>query len=495
MADKVQRILNQDVNDVQGKQQQISDMILSNTIRNGIREGKRRETKRRWMTYSIGAMVTAVAVIIFLTSIPPNTPANLPDNQIKYTVVHTTPSDKEVDLEHFQTNVETEFGLDTAIYKKLITPIQQTVEYKGLKVDVIGSASDGRRLYFLFTAQNNLDYAISPHVESITFSDVKETTTGVIFLSKASADGHQIRPGDTEYYVYVANIIADTSNTDVATVRFSQYDSKNGYKNHFMFKVPINPNQLEDQQRIYYPKDSLVVDGQKINIEKIQFTSLNTYLDLEYDSSNTKQIFKLLEPKLIGEKGNAKKELNFLDSFMPTNRIFKETNKATLIFHDNNLDKLNSMYISLKVGGIVAVPKDKMKVSIDLKQRKIVDAPDEHLNIVEPDTPAAEGEILLQHKLEDVYAVEPMSMSHEFSYTDAEGKKHKLLNSTIKKIGGLTTSKEKKSPYGSIEEYTAFNFGKEALDYPQPLTVNIERYWNPIMESQTVQLLLTNKNQ
>lgn len=489
MADKVQRILNQDVNDVQGKQQQISDMILSNKIRNGIREGKRRKVKRRWMTYSIGAVATAmVAVILFIVF----TPTQVPKPKINYEVVHTTPSDKEVDLERFQTHVETEFGLNTAIYKKLITPIQRTVEYKGLKVDVIGSASDGRRLYFLFTAQNKLDYAISPHVESITFSDVKETTTGVIHLSKKSAEGHQIMPGDTEYYVYVANIIADTSNTNVATVRFSQYDFKNGYKNHFMFTVPINPNQLEDQQRIYYPKESLVVDGQKVNIEKMQFTPLNTYLDLAYDSSNTKQIFKLLEPTLIGEKGIQKKELNFLDSFMPTNRIFKETNKATLIFHDNNLDKLNSMYISLKVSGISAVPKDKMKVSIDLKEKKIVEAPDEHLKIVEPDTPAAEGEILLHHKLEDVYAIEPTSMFHEFSYTDADGKKHKLLNSTIDKGGGISYSNSKK---GHIEEYTVFNFGKEALDYPQPLTVNIEQYYNPIMESQTVQLLLTNKNE
>jgi hypothetical protein len=494
MTDKVQRILNQDVNDVQGKDQ-ISDMLLSNTIRNGIRQGKRREMKRRWMTYSIGAVATAVAVIIFLTILPPNTPTKVPDNKIKYTVVHTTPSDKEVDLERFQSDVETEFGLNTAIYKKLITPIQRTVEYKGLKVDVIGSASDGRRLYFLFTAQNNLDYAISPHVESITFSDVKETTTGVIHLSTTSADGNQIRPGDTEYYVYVANIIADTSNTNEATVRFSQYDSKNGYKNHFMFTVPINPNQLEDQQRIYYPKDSLVVDGQKIHIKKMQFTPLNTYLDLEYDSMNTKQIFKLLEPTLIGQKGTERKELNYLDVFHTTNRIIKEKNKVTLIFHDNNLDKLNSMYVSLKVAGISAVPKDKMKVSIDLKEKKIVEAPDEHLKIVEPDTPAAEGEILLLHKLEDVYAIEPTSIFHEFSYTDAEGKKHKLLNSTLKNSGGISLSKSKNSKNGDIEKYTALNFGKEALDYPQPLTVNIDQYYNPIMESQTVQLLLTNKNE
>jgi hypothetical protein len=227
----------------------------------------------------------------------------------------------------------------------------------------------------------------------------------------------------------------------------------------------------------------------------MQFTPLNTYLDLEYDSTNTKQIFKLLEPTLIGQKGTERKELNYLDVFHTTNRIIKEKNKVTLIFHDNNLDKLNSMYVSLKVAGISAVPKDKMKVSIDLKEKKIVEAPDEHLKIVEPDTPAAEGEILLLHKLEDVYAIEPTSIFHEFSYTDAEGKKHKLLNSTLKNSGGISLSKSKNSKNGDIEKYTALNFGKEALDYPQPLTVNIDQYYNPIMESQTVQLLLTNKNE
>lgn len=488
MTDKVQRILNQDITDIQGKNQ-MSDMTLSNTIRNGIREGKRREMKRRWMTYSIGAVATAVVAVILFIVI---TPTQVPKTKINYEVVHTTPSDKEVDLERFRSDNETDFGLNNAIYKKLISPIQRTVEYKGIKVDIVGSASDGRRGYLLYTVQNNLDYAISPHVESISFSENEETSVGAASVSTSSTDGHQIHPGDTEYYAEIVNLIPDASKSDVATIRFSQYDFKNGYKNHFMFTIPMKPDQLEDKRRIYYPKESLVVDGQKININKMQFTPLSTYLDLEYDSSNTKQIFKLLAPTLIGEKGTEQKELNFLDSIYTTNRMFKETNKVTLIFNDNNLDKFNSTYISLRVAGISAVPKDKMKVSIDLKEKKIVEAPDEHLKIAEPDTPAAEGEILLHHKLEDVYAIQPTSMFHEFSYMDADGKKHKLLNSTIDKGGGISYSNSTK---GHIEEYTVFNFGKEALDYPQPLTVNIEQYYHPIMESQTVQLLLTNQNE
>ncbi|WP_339275321.1 hypothetical protein MKY59_30575 [Paenibacillus sp. FSL W8-0426] len=41
----------------------------------------------------------------------------------------------------------------------------------------------------------------------------------------------------------------------------------------------------------------------------------------------------------------------------------------------------------------------------------------------------------------------------------------------------------------SIEDYYALNFGKEALDYPQPLTIAIDQYWNPIMDSQSVELI------
>ncbi|MNF19420.1 hypothetical protein D3C80_2242040 [compost metagenome] len=42
------------------------------------------------------------------------------------------------------------------------------------------------------------------------------------------------------------------------------------------------------------------------------------------------------------------------------------------------------------------------------------------------------------------------------------------------------------------EEYD-YNFGLQAIDYPQPLTVEIERYWNPVLDTQSVNLVPEHK--
>ncbi|KWX69909.1 hypothetical protein [Paenibacillus jilunlii] len=66
------------------------------------------------------------------------------------------------------------------------------------------------------------------------------------------------------------------------------------------------------------------------------------------------------------------------------------------------------------------------------------------------------------------------------SFTDAKGAVHPISGDND--YSSRTTSDE------SIMEGYAVSFGEKALDYPQPLTIAIERYWNPILESQTLEL-------
>ncbi|MNF11901.1 hypothetical protein D3C80_2132360 [compost metagenome] len=44
-----------------------------------------------------------------------------------------------------------------------------------------------------------------------------------------------------------------------------------------------------------------------------------------------------------------------------------------------------------------------------------------------------------------------------------------------------------------FDEQYDYNFGLQAIDYPQPLTVEIERYWNPVLDTQSVELIPVQK--
>jgi hypothetical protein len=471
MTDKLQRILNQDVNDLQGKDQ-ISDMILSNTIRNGIREGKRRELKRRWMTYSIGAVATAIAAVIFFTL----TPMKEPVTNITYTALQTTPLSESIDLEHFREASSYDLGIDDVLNQKLVKQLNLGVEKDGIKVDVAGTFSDGRKAYVLYSVQNNTNHEVMPIVDSLAFGDVKTPSMKAQIINISSSS--KVYTKDKGYFVYSTYLVPDASYISQATLSFKIWDtSENIYQNHFKFTIPLEPNQLEDQERIYYPENKLTVDGQKINITKLQFTPLYTYVDIEYDTNNNQQIFKLLDPVLIGEKGKQREKKHFLYS------RFEDDNKGTLVFQSNNFDQMDKT--SLKVAGISALPKNKMNISIDLKEKKIIETPDKYLQIVEPESSAADWEILLHFKRNHPMAVESFGIWLEESYTDAEGTKHDRLSPETIKQGGHQVS----SQTGSVETYNVINFGKEALNYPQPLTIGIKQYWNPIIEAQSVQLI------
>lgn len=67
------------------------------------------------------------------------------------------------------------------------------------------------------------------------------------------------------------------------------------------------------------------------------------------------------------------------------------------------------------------------------------------------------------------------------TFTDANGQSHK----TAGENGQISRSSSNKEST-AVDQYL-YNFGKEAVEYPQPLTLTIERYWNPIMDTQTVE--------
>lgn len=66
------------------------------------------------------------------------------------------------------------------------------------------------------------------------------------------------------------------------------------------------------------------------------------------------------------------------------------------------------------------------------------------------------------------------------SYVDAEGNVH------TKPAEDLFLSQSLSRDSSVVEERYSYKFGEQALAYPQPLTVRIERYWNPLMDTQAV---------
>lgn len=477
MLEKEQRILAQDSDDVNTKVHDLPEMMLSTAVRRGIMQGRNREMRRRKLFYGIGAIAVGAAAIMITISSLGDAPKEKP-----YELVQTASSPQPADFESFRPIAAQDQGIAAALDQGLVKRIDQSVEKNGFRIDIAGAFTDGRKAYIMYSTQNLTDHTAHSLVESLDFGGVEVSNFRA--ESKHAMGSNILMPGQTGYYVYTANLVPSASYKGDATLAVKIWDSTtNDYRDQLKFTIPLEPNMFKNEERVYHPGSTLIVDGQKINVRQVQFTPLNTYVDLEYDRSNGKQIFKLLNPVLIGRSGDKIQKVYYPDT------MFSDETKVTLVFKTNTFDQLDRT--ELKVAGVAALDKDKMKIVVDLNKKEIIEAPDDHIQIIEPEGPAGAGEILFHFKLEKAQAAESFGLWLEDSFTDAEGVKHKRLSpENITQSGHIVS----RNPDDSTEDYNPYNFGKEALDYPQPLTIGIKQYWNPIMESQSVELVSKKSN-
>lgn len=477
MLDKEQRALMKDSTVLNEKANSLPESKLSTAVRGGMERGRKREVKRMY-SYGLGAMaaMTAAALLMFTMDGSPFTGKQ--DH-----LVQTSSIGSVYNLESFPTERIKDGSLRSALERGLIQPINQAMEKKGYRVEILGSVSDGRKSFVLFNVLNHSDKDIIVRDFTLDYGGYETPSVGAM-IANMSGSG-QIPPGQNSYYAYSTNLLPTDPYTNKASIHITLSDTSDRalnsnskkYLTSMDFSLKLEPNMFEDNERAYYPDRTLKVDGQRINVRQLLFTPLNTYVDLEYDHANEKQIFKLLNPVLIGKSGEHTEKLYYPQA------ILKDDAKVTLVYKNSQLDQLDTT--TFKAFGIAAVNKDEMNIVVDLKKKQIIDAPDELLQILPSDQEAGAGEVYFQRILEGAHAAESFGMWLEDSFTDASGVKHSRLSPDSSSHSGLLTSVKD----DTIEDTTAYNFGEDALEYPQPLTIGVKQYWIPIKDSQAIDLL------
>ncbi|MGG4342183.1 hypothetical protein [Paenibacillus lautus] len=478
MLNKEQHVLMKDSTELNEEANSLPETKLSTAVRGGMERGRKREMRRTY-SYGLGAMAVMTTAVLLMFTVNGSSFIKKQDHQVQTSSISSVD-----DLESFPTELMKDSSLRSAIERGLVKPINQVMEKKGYRVQILGTISDGRKSYVLFNVLNNSDKEIILRDFTLVYGGYETPSVGAV-IANMSGSG-QIPAGQNSYYVYSTNLLPTDPYTNEASIHITLSDtsekalnsSSKKYVTSMDVSLALDPNMFEDKERAYYPDRTLTVDGQKIHVRQLLFTPLNTYVDLEYDQANEKQIFKLLNPVLIGKHGDHTEKLYY------PQEILKDNTKVTLVYKKSQLDQLDTT--SFKTFGIAAAKKDEMKIVIDLKKKQIIDAPDDRLQLLPSDQEAGAGEVYFQRKLEKAQAAESFGMSLEDSFTDAAGDKHGRLSSENSSHSGLMKSVKD----DTIEDNTTFNFGEDALEYPQPLTIGVKQYWIPIMNSQAVDLLM-----
>ncbi|WP_440962279.1 DUF4179 domain-containing protein [Paenibacillus nitricinens] len=488
MTEKEEWMLRKNIDEVQQNVETMQEMKIYNAMRKGITEGKKRE-KRRIYTTGMGVIAAAAVAFLFTYST-----IRLPDKVMLQPSVQSASTKLTNDFKAYRTFSRLDSALASALEQNLVMPVGQSAVNKGYRIDVTGAVTDGRKVYVLYSVQNNTDEVVIHADFGLQFEGIKESSLHKGASLSMLASESRIQPGQSMDFIYSTNLspaikypkkvnynIILTETSDKALL-----SSSNKYRTSLDVAFELDPDMLKAQERILNTEGTLTVDGQKIKVTGVQYTPLSTYVDLEYDQNNDKQIFQLINPVLISKKGDITDKLYYPDTINADNsEIYSDNSKFTLVFKHSKDSQPDS--VSLKTFGISAVEKDQMKIVVDLNKYQLIQAPGTGLELVTP-TPennVEEGEILLRRNIENAQYLERSTRLAE-TFTDAKGKVHHREPST-NSFSSYTTSKD-----GSAVNEFGYNFGAEAKNYPQPLTITLEKYSNPIKDTQAVELYSKN---
>jgi len=490
MTEKEERILRKNVDDMQQNVETIQEMKIYNAMKKGIVEGKKRE-KRCIYTTGMGVVAAAAVALLFTYST-----IGLPNKGVAQPSVQSASTKNTDNFKAYRSFSRLEPALASALEQNLVVPVGQSAENKGYRIDVTGAVTDGRKVYVLYSVQNNTDEVVIHADFELQFEGIQESPLHKGASLSMLASESRIQPGQSMDFIYSTNLSPSVKypnkvNYNIILTETSEkalLSSSNKYRTSLDVAFELDPDMLKAQERTLDTDGTLTIDGQKIKVNQVQYTPLSTYVDLEYDQNNDKQIFQLINPVLISKKGDTVEKLYYPYIINSDNsEVYTDNSKFTLVFK-NSKGSQQPDSVTLKAFGISAVEKDQMKIVVDLNKHQLIEAPGTGLELVtpKPENNVEDGEILLRRNLENAQYLEGSTRLAE-TFTDAKGKVHNSAPSTSS-FSSYTTSKD-----GSAVNEFGYNFGADAKNYPQPLTITLEKYTNPIMDTQAVELYSINR--
>lgn len=468
MADNEERFLHKNIEDVRQNAELMPEMKIYNAMQKGIAEGKKR--KKRWV-YATSTWLVAAAVIglfvTFSTIELPTRGAGQPSVQ-SARVLNSNSSNA------YRTSTTLDPALESAREQDLLIPVGKYTENNGYRINMLSTVTDGRKVYIFYTVTNNSDKDVKHANFSLQFEGIQESSLHKGAQLTILPGENIIKAGQTKEFVYSNTLSPSVYYSKKATYNIvltetsdqALLSSSNKYRTSLNVPFELDTRMLKAQEHILNIDRTFNIGGQNIKVTRVQYTPLSTYVDLEYDKTNDKEIFELISPVLISNQAGIEEKYEYFSVINYDNSdIYTDESKSTLVF-SNSTEIQNSRpeSIVLKTLGIRIKEKSSLRVFIDLNEEQLrgVSVSDLELLLSQSE----DGGISLRQNdtnpEDDNFAYKMPE-----TFTDFHGKVYE---------------------WASAADNFSYNFGAEAKDYPQPLMFTVEKLFNTIMDTQAVEL-------
>lgn len=200
----------------------------------------------------------------------------------------------------------------------------------------MGAVADTRKLFILYSVHNNTDQTVSHADFSLDFGAFEAASVGASL--EITAHSSQINAGQTSYFIYTNNLSPTVDYPKEVTWNVMLYQtSGKGLQTNLSIPFELDPDMFKEQTRTLHPESNLIVDGQTIKVNQVLYTPLNTYVDLEFEKNNDKQVFSLIEPVLI-VKSAGKTVKSYYPGIITADNseVYSDRSKSTLYFKNTH---------------------------------------------------------------------------------------------------------------------------------------------------------------
>lgn len=368
-------------------------------------------------------------------------------------------------------------GIKLAVDNDFVQPVGVSDEHDGIKFTVQGIIADDTRMIVFYDIQiPNEDESFQLERPSLSDASGKNLPASISFsypeeakqdirktgIQRGIAD-FQLAQGATLPDEVVLKMqfkrtaLPNSSNPPKEMIAGQEYTPVSGTAvaggTEFSLKIPIDRARFAGLQHEYAIGQTIRVEGQSVTFAKAVVSPLRISLYVDYAEDNTKQIFGPGDIRLVDDKGTVWR--NNSGSMVQDHPVYH--------FESPYFNKPKSL--TIEGSWFRALDKSLMSVTVDTEKGRLLQAPDEKLDLYA--VGKGDENTKLDFVLRGLDQEDKMMYSLFDGFTDAAGNRYKMTY-----LRGMMSVYVDTSNPG--EQHSMYYL--ENKSYQQPLTLTLTDY-------------------
>jgi len=318
---------------------------IDDYIRSGIRKGKKTTRPPFWR---IGMVTASILLIIFLTTIRVS-PAFA-------NYVSTIPG-----MERIVELIRHNKGIMSAVENDYLQEVGITREEDGVSLTIDAIIVDETQMLVFYTIESD------SNLSSINLSNIKLHSQsgeelgeyGMSYGSHSEVRKGEKVSGDLKVTYPDGMIVPEKFSLETG-ISMNEIEMINGLD----FPIEVDMDKFSALTKEFAIDKSVEAGGQSIYFEKMEIHPTRIALFLEYDQSNTHEIFRFDDIALEDEKGN---------KWISDGSSSTDDNKIVMYFESNYFSE--PQQLDLVFSSFTALPKNELEVVVDLEEERFIKAP------------------------------------------------------------------------------------------------------------------------